>query len=122
MKKDAGVSPRKGRPYVSLRGRDEFTRVYRSDRRIESGEVVVLIAPGLPGAPQVGVVAGRRVGNAVRRNRAKRLMREALASVALSDNTAYIVIARPGLAGAGFGDVVAWLDAAVSTNRKEIEE
>lgn len=45
------------------------------------------------GPPQVGFVASRRVGNAVRRNRAKRRLREAMMRIELEPNTAYVVVA-----------------------------
>jgi len=58
-------------------------------------------------------VAGKRVGNAVRRNRAKRRLREALARQSLRDGTAYVVIARSGAADAPFPRLVEWLKAAI---------
>jgi len=59
------------------------------------------------------VVAGRRVGNAVQRNRAKRRLREAAHRVELRSNTAYVVVASPDVLGVEFGELVNWLSAAI---------
>ena len=74
----------------------------------------MLRAPGLPGPPQVGFVAARRVGNAVRRNRAKRRLREAIIKVELQADTAYVVIASPGVATMRFDDLTCRLSEAVT--------
>jgi ribonuclease P protein component len=51
---------------------------------------------------KVGVTAGRTVGTAVYRNRAKRLLREAMRSLLpnIAPGLDLILIARPGLASA----------------------
>lgn len=74
--------------------------------------MVVVATDGDPGAPQVGFVAGRRVGNAVERNRAKRRLREAMARVALRDGMTLLVIAQPGVNEATFPQLVGWLATA----------
>jgi ribonuclease P protein component len=115
-------SPHSGRTFVSLRGRDAFQRVYRSERRHRRGDVVVITADGASGPPQVGFVAGKRIGSAVERNRVKRRLREAMDRVSLDDDTAYIVIAGPGVATADFRRVVGWLEAAVAAGREAKEQ
>lgn len=112
MKKGVSASPRSGRPYVSLRGRKNFAVAHRGTRRA-AGAVVVLTSEGSPGPPQVAIVAGRRVGNAVRRNRAKRRLRAAMERQCLRDGTAYVVIARRGAVDAPFARLVEWLAAAI---------
>ena len=67
---------------------------------------------GAPGPPQVAFVAGRRIGNAVSRNRAKRRLREATARVGLCDDMAYVVIAQRGVNDTPFDELVEWLDEA----------
>jgi len=72
----------------------------------------VLLSEGSPGPPQVAFVAGKKVGNAVRRNRAKRRLRAAMERIRLRDGTACVVIARAGADEAPFDRLVEWLTAA----------
>lgn len=109
--KGVSASPRSGRNYVSLRGRNNFAAARRGRRRAV-GSVVVLHSEGTPGLPQVAFVAGKRVGNAVRRNRAKRRLRAAMERVTLRDGVTYVVIAREGADSVPFERLVEWLDAA----------
>lgn len=67
------------------------------------------------GPPRVGVVAGRHVGGAVARNRAKRRLREALGKVPLEDGMDYVVIASPQVNEAAFERLVEWLAAALES-------
>ena len=57
MSKDASASRPEGRLYVSLRGRSEFERVFREGHRRQSGGIVIIVTPGPPGRPRVGLVA-----------------------------------------------------------------
>lgn len=104
------------RPYLPLRPGSRFGALYRAGRRKRSGPLTVIRGQGTSEIPQVGVVAGRAVGNAVMRNRAKRRLREAAHRVDLQPNTAYVVVASRGVLDASFADLVGWLDAAVSPN------
>ncbi|NND03440.1 MAG: ribonuclease P protein component [Acidimicrobiia bacterium] len=111
MTKGVSASARSGRQYVSLRGRRNFAAARRGNRRA-AGSVVVLLSEGSPGPPQVAFVAGKRVGNAVRRNRAKRRLRAAMERIPLRDGTACVVIARSGADEAPFDRLVEWLAKA----------
>ncbi len=72
----------------------------------------MLVSKGSPGPPRVAFVAGKGVGNAVRRNRAKRRLRAAMARMRLRDGLTYVVIARRGAVDAPFQSLVEWLTAA----------
>lgn len=75
--------------------------------------MVAIVAPGQPGLPQVGVVAGRKVGNAVRRNRAKRRLRAAVERVPLAEDTAYVVIGGPQVPDVDFERLTGWVAAVM---------
>jgi ribonuclease P protein component len=66
----------------------------------------VLLAPG---SGDLAVVAPRRIGGAVRRNRARRILREAwkLVSPQVTDVSDAVLIAREGIGGAKTQDLVA---------------
>ncbi len=81
--------------------------------------MVAIVARGEPGTPQVGIVAGRNVGNAVRRNRAKRRLRAAIARVPLAAGTAYVVIGGPRVADVEFERLQGWVDAVVGRHQGE---
>jgi ribonuclease P protein component len=59
------------------------------------------------------VTAGREVGGAVQRNRAKRRLREAAARSPIRHGRDYVLIATPAVLDASFGDLTAWVSTAV---------
>jgi ribonuclease P protein component len=79
----------------------------------------VICAVGEKGIPQVGIVASRRVGSAVMRNRAKRRLREALLRVELKTDRAYVVIASPGVVTMGFDQLISGLGDAITASEEE---
>lgn len=55
----------------------DFQNLYRKGKSIVSKAVVIYVRPnGLP-FNRFGITAGKKVGNAVKRNRAKRIIRQA---------------------------------------------
>jgi len=62
-----------------LRKQAEFSRVRSEGHRVRCGPFIFqcrVPAERSPAAPKLGVIASRRVGNAVKRNYGKRLIRE----------------------------------------------
>jgi ribonuclease P protein component len=59
-----------------VRRRGEFTRVFDLALRASGRYLTVLMVPNTAGTTRLGIVASKKLGDAVRRNRAKRLIRE----------------------------------------------
>ena len=60
-----------------LHGKEDFARVFDGKMRKSSGPIVFWAIPNELGYPRMGLSVSRRVGNAVKRNRIKRMLREA---------------------------------------------
>ena len=83
----------------------EIRRILDEGRSSHGERVVIFQSPG-PG--RLAVVAGRRVGNAVRRNRARRILRAAWPSVqGRAGDRDVVLVARATIDGARTQDLVA---------------
>jgi ribonuclease P protein component len=88
-----------------VRSRD-VERVFAEGRPAHGARLVLFLAPGSGG---IGVVAARKVGTAVERNRARRILRAAWREVAPSIGNGWdvVLVARQGIRGAKTQDLVA---------------
>lgn len=84
----------------------QVRRVFDVGRSLHAERVVLFHAPG---SDEVAVVASRRVGGAVQRNRARRILREAWREVAslAGDGDDVVIVAREAIRGAKTQDLVA---------------
>jgi ribonuclease P protein component len=96
-----------------LRDGRDIAAVLRG-RRSRAGHLAVVHVRDAddPAAPaRVAVVASKRVGDAVSRNRAKRLLREASTRVAWRPGTDVVLIARAACAGSSLDPVLSEVTA-----------
>ena len=101
---------REARPDRRIRKRAEYLAIQASGRRVMTRSFVLLlrVRDGATGA-RFGITVSRKVGGAVQRNRAKRLIREAFRAVSslFADDIDVVVIVRRPLGDAKLTDVIA---------------
>ena len=109
---DPGGSPSEApEPSVRLQLNDAVRtagvqRVFRDGRPVHGTRMVLFVAPG---SGEFALVAGRKVGGAVERNRARRVLRAALREVAPRGMEGHdiVLVAREAIRGARTQDLIA---------------
>ncbi len=103
------------RPWTPLSSRKEFLRALREGRRAEGEILFVRLLPRGEGR-RAGFSAQGGFDNAVRRNRAKRWMREALRKnvALLPEDVDLILVAKTAMQKSGFAQVVSELGRLLS--------
>jgi ribonuclease P protein component len=103
-----------------LRHRQDFLRAQAQGERLHTRHFGLVLAPMATASPRLGLVVTRRLGNAVRRNRVKRLLREffrrhktELPAVDL------VIMAKKGAAALGYHQVEEELGRMLSRARKK---
>jgi ribonuclease P protein component len=102
-----------------LLSKRDFDRVFDAGRRAFARGLVVYVDESPAKQPRLGLVTGRRLGNAVARNRARRLLREAFrASLAELPPLDLVALPQPGAFPDELGAVrIALVEAAARAAR-----
>lgn len=79
-------------PSRRIRRRREFQRVFEAGRRAHGRYLTIIAAPAPGPDSRIGIVASKKLGGAVVRNRAKRLIREVFRTQAGPERASDLVI------------------------------
>ncbi len=88
----------------SLKRNKEFRHTYRVGKSAGSKSMVLIYAPRKNGEVKIGFSVGKKLGNAVTRNRTKRRLREAVTPLIprIKPGSKLIFIARPPILNESF--------------------
>ena len=92
---------------LALKDNKVFSRLYSKGKFAASREVVIYYLPNKLGYTRFGITAGKKLGSAVKRNRAKRIIRSAYRSCEslFPKSLDMVAVAREGIAGKKSGDI-----------------
>lgn len=85
-----------------LTGRKNFSTIRKNGRGVTNQLLVLRTIPNGLDTSRFAFVAGKRIGNAVARNRLKRRLREAMLFASVKSGSDIVFIARKGSAEASF--------------------
>ncbi|MBD3335260.1 MAG: ribonuclease P protein component [Candidatus Eisenbacteria bacterium] len=89
-------------PFETLRNRHDFQKLYNEGQTFHGRFLVCAVRRSAGPPARLAFIAGRKVGKAVQRNRARRLLREAFRSLdfdVLEENVDIAFIARAACPG-----------------------
>ena len=90
-----------------VRKRKNYLSIYQGGIRVHSNNFTVILNPNPSGKKRLGVAVSKKVGNAVKRNRIKRLLREffRLNKDRLPDSKDMVIIAKKDVSLLKYQDV-----------------
>ena len=91
---------------LRLTGDKRFDQIHREGRSAANQYLVIRVLPNGLDHNRFGILVGKRIGNAVTRNKVKRRLREALRQAPLATGWDAVLIARKGVEQATFQEVV----------------
>ncbi|MBQ2135737.1 MAG: ribonuclease P protein component [Clostridia bacterium] len=66
---------------LSIKRNNDFLRLYRRGKSAADSHVICYVAPNKFGKVRLGITTSKKIGNAVRRNRARRVLRAAFREI-----------------------------------------
>ncbi len=104
-------------PPERLHRTEDIRAVFRGRRVVRGRYVDVHVRDvDTAGRPRMTVVAGRKVGHAVARNRAKRRLRAAARETGLPPGRDAVLVAKPGASDIAYSHLIREVSAVTDTN------
>lgn len=96
-----------------IRKRRDYTRIYEQGTRIYSRRFIIIVCPNPQGIRRLGTTVSKKAGNAVQRNRIKRLLREffRLNKSRLPASQDIVIIAKKGILPLGYEELCRELES-----------
>lgn len=103
---------------IKLKSNRDFRRVYQRGKSYVCPYFVVYVNPNRSSDIRLGITAGKKIGNAVKRNRAKRVITAAFRAVYpyLLAGTDFVIVARTRILDVKSTKVEALLSKILSDN------
>ena len=82
--------------FVTLKLNGDFRRLYNRGKAVTNPALVMYCMKNRAGICRIGITTGKKIGNAVERNRSRRIIREAFRSVVkdIDDGYDFVFVAR----------------------------
>ena len=82
--------------FVTLKSNTEFRRLYNRGKTVTDPALVIYYSKNRAGICRIGITTSKKIGNAVERNRSRRLLREAFRCVCGEVKPGYdiVIVAR----------------------------
>ena len=78
--------------FVTLKSNSDFRRLYNRGKAVTDPALVVYYSKNRAGICRVGITTSKKIGNAVERNRSRRVIREAFRQVCPQLNPCYDIV------------------------------
>lgn len=76
----------------TLKSNIDFRRAYKHGKSYTNPALVVYVTKNRAGLCRIGITASKKIGNAVQRNRARRVIREAFRQIDMSSAGSYDIV------------------------------
>ncbi len=78
--------------FVTLKSNSDFRRLYNRGKAVTDPALVVYYSKNRAGICRIGITTSKKIGNAVERNRSRRVIREAFRQVCPLINPCYDIV------------------------------